>query len=195
VANPVLERSRERLVSALKWLLAHPGTPAELANEVRLLTATLGSIEPLVPTIASMRPLAVGMMTIFNNHERAGDNDAAYQAAKTRGDQLQILNDKVLAGLRDAPFPFEHAGGNVKLGAYLIDGIAHSDGMVLTLLRADAILERIYGVYGRAIGRLAAIAIEAELGMAAQTSTVVMPSGGNSGNGQVAHDAVSTGSL
>jgi hypothetical protein len=177
LAEPVLERSRQRMIAALRWLLAQPSTPAELADEVRRLVSTLAEIEPLIPSIGLMRPLAMGVMAIFNNHERASDNDNAFHAAKSRGGQLDVLSDKVRAALRETPFPFEHASGQVKLGAYLVDGVAHPDELVLSLMRAEAIIERIYSVYGRAIGRLAVITMEAEekMNVAAAVTAVTEP--------------------
>jgi hypothetical protein len=171
IAQPVLQRSRERLVAALKWLLMQPGTPVETVDEVRQLVHTMAQIEPLVPTIASMRPVITGLSMIFQAHT-GGSNDSAFQAAKSRSEKLKLLSEKMLTELRDTPYPFEHAKGKVMLGAYLTDDVAHPDEMFFSLLQADAILERIYGVYGRALGRLALIGMDAETAMNGAPSTV-----------------------
>lgn len=165
LAVPFLEQARERVASALRWLVQHPMTAPETTAEIRRLCGTIEAVERVVPTLSAMRPLNMGMMAIFNNFQGASDNDAAYRTAKSRCDQLQHHVEAVLAALGDSPYPFEHAGGTVKLSRFVIEGVAHGDPMALTLLRAEAILDRLYTIYGRAIGCLALHAMNAEAAM------------------------------
>ncbi len=166
VAAPALDRARQRLVSALRWKMER--APGALRDEVQLLATTLERIEQAAPTLAAMRPLTMAMVAIFNNHEQASDNGAAFQAANRRAEQLREYNEKALQALGDIRYPFEHGGSTVKLREYLTDSVAHPDGMVLALLRADAILERLFGVYVRSMGRLALMATQAEAEMDAE---------------------------
>jgi Zn-dependent protease with chaperone function len=164
-AAPVLAQARHRLLTALNWLLSQPSTPQEVVREIRVCVATLARLEPLAGTLAQMQPLVNGMVIILQNLERASDQNIAFSAASSRARRLQPLIDEVLRALHEAPFPFEHAAGKVTFASYLVDGVRHPDSLILALLQGEAILDRIYPVYHKALGRLTLLALEAETAM------------------------------
>ena len=70
--------------------------------------------------------------------------------------------DRILAATREVAYPFPHAGGVVNLAGYLTADVGHDDAIIRDYLRSDAILDRVFQIYGRIMGRLAVLALEAE---------------------------------
>jgi hypothetical protein len=103
--------------------------------------------------------------------ERSSKEEAVYPAVKRMADALAPSVNAVLERAKDVAYPLPHAKGVVNLREYFTDGVAHGDPMILTFLRGTEILDRVYAIYRRIIGRLSVIAVAEEAQMD-QPSTV-----------------------
>lgn len=165
-AAPVLAQARQRIVAALQW--KYPRASTALQQELLLLTDILLRIERSAPTLALMRPATMAMIAVLNHLGQSTDNAAAFRAVNSRAERLRDDNERLIDHIGDVLYPFEHAGTAVKLREFLTDSVSHSDGMILALMRANAIQDRLLTVYARTIGRLCLLTFEAESEMDAE---------------------------
>ena len=77
---------------------------------------------------------------------------------------LQALRER----LGRAAYPFEHAEGAVSIGRYALDDLPDAHDLEAVLAAGEEMLNRLYMLYFRIMGRLAATAeaVESALGLA-----------------------------
>jgi Zn-dependent protease with chaperone function len=162
---PCLARFRSRLAAAVAANFADASTPPEAQAEVRRCIATLNFIEGIEATLRMIFVHTAPLGAILENMERASKAEAVFPAVKRLSDALAPQVQAVLDRAKDVAYPLPHALGTVSMQDYLTSEVSHSDPMILTFLRGGAILDRIYAVYRRIIGRLAilATAVEAQI--------------------------------
>jgi len=64
-------------------------------------------------------------------------------------------------------YPFGHAREHVLLSDFLSESAAHADESVEAYLRGQAVLDRLLTLYHRIMGRLAQLALQGEIALAA----------------------------
>jgi Zn-dependent protease with chaperone function len=173
--QPVLATCRERLASALSFLLSLPETDPALNGEIRRFISILRCLQGIDPTLRGIRTHSIGLGAVLNAMEGSSDQQAVYAVASNAADALKPLVERVLAATKEVAYPFPHAGGIVTLAVYLTSDVNHSDAIIRDYLKSDAILDRVFQIYGRIMGRLAVLALEAE----AQMEPLEIPSGAN----------------
>ena len=173
--QPVLATCRERLATALSFLLSLPETDPALNGEIRRFISILRCLQGIDPTLRGIRTHSIGLGAVLNAMEGSSDQQAVYAVASSAADALKPLVERVLAATKEVAYPFPHAGGIVTLAVYLTSDVNHSDAIIRDYLKSDAILDRVFQIYGRIMGRLAVLALEAE----AQMEPLEIPSGAN----------------
>ena len=168
---PALARYRARLAAAIgSFLHSESHSPDEKA-EVRRCIATLNFIEGIDQHLRLIYLQTAPLNAVLQNVEQSSKEEAVYPAVKRMADALAPSVNAVLERAKDVAYPLPHAKGMVNLREYFTDGVAHGDPMILTFLRGTEILDRVYVIYRRIIGRLSVIAVAEEAQMD-QPSTV-----------------------
>ena len=163
--QPLLATCRERLSSALSFLLSLPATDPAINGEIRRFISILRCLQGLDATLRNIRAQSIGLGAVLNAMEGSSDQQAVYAVANSAADALKPLVERILAATKEVAYPFPHAGGVVTLAVYLTSDVNHSDAIIRSYLIADAVLDRVFQIYGKIMGRLAVLALEAEAQM------------------------------
>ena len=162
---PLLSRSRARLASAIGSYLNSNAHSDDEKAEVRRCIATLNFFEGINQSLQNVLLHTTPLGAILNNMERSSKQEAVYEAVKRHSDDLNASVNAVLERAKAVAYPLPHSRGSVTMWEYLTDGVAHGDPMILTFLRGTAILDRVYAIYRRIIGRLSVLALAEEAQM------------------------------
>ena len=168
---PMLTRFRARLAAAIGSFLHSETHGPEEKAEVRRCIATLNFIEGINQHLRLIFLQTVPLSAVLQNAERSSKQDTVFPTVKRMADELAPSVNAVLERAKDVAYPLPHAKGVVNLRDYFTEGVAHGDPMILTFLRGTEILDRVYAIYRRIIGRLSVLAIAEEAQMD-QPSTV-----------------------
>jgi hypothetical protein len=136
-------------------------------DEARALyrcTAHLASgIMPQLARMARARSVLVGAFQVYqaaNDPKNQPRINAVLRAASTLRDRLEELRWRVGDGI---DYPFEHAEENVTLGKFAFPPLIPDKDDIGGLVEASGeAIDRLAGLYGRALGRLALAAEEVE---------------------------------
>lgn len=160
--GPALDNLRERMATALGHLLARPDAADSVKTEIRKYIATLRCLSKLDGSLSELRNESIGVGAVLNSIESASDHAAVHKVVSdgTVGMQRHIWT--ILEATREVAYPFPHAHGTIKLAAYLTNEASHADAMIQTYLRGSAIVERLFSLYVRIMGRLSTLAFQAE---------------------------------
>ena len=139
-----------------------PDVDPALNGEIRRFISILRCLQGLDATLRNIRSQSIGLGAVLNAMEGSSDQQAVYAVASSAADALKPLVERFLAATKEVAYPFPHAGGVVKLAEYLVADVGHSDAIIRDYLRSDAIVDRVFQIYGKIMGRLAVLALEAE---------------------------------
>jgi hypothetical protein len=171
VASP-LDNLRLRMATALGHLLYRADTDDAVKVEIRKYIATLRCLSGIHPQIGALRNDSIGVGAVLNSLDKASDHAAVHQFVSDGTVAMQPRIRTILEATQEIAYPFPHAGGTIKLANYLTSDVSHGDPMILTYLRGSTIVERLFSVYSRIMGRLSVLAFEAEAKMDADRSAI-----------------------
>jgi Zn-dependent protease with chaperone function len=160
----VLAAMRERLLHGLRFYFTEPlaeGLAAEDAEEIVRLTTILSRMESASSRVVNLRNLSAGFSLLL--HNSGGEVPKEFlPTVRQTGKQIESEVAQILTALGTVEYPFGHARGKVMLGAFLVESEGHSDESVVAYLRGQALLDRLFTLYYRIMGRLAYFAMRAE---------------------------------
>lgn len=165
---PVLAGFRERLATALSFLLSRPDCDPGLKEETTACLATLGCLEDQQENLNLLRSRVQDAGVVLESMERQTDGEAVYAVLQQATNVISTLVVRILGQTSKVPYPFPHAGGSIQFSSYLSADVKHPDPLLLNFLTGSTVLNRIYETYGRIMGRLAALTLEAEALMDAE---------------------------
>ena len=160
--------ARERLIAALSLPgrdgihFPPPADADALREEIARFVAAMGALKPVYPQLLQLREALAAQRGLFEqlreeNEERfigiLRDNAAA----------LSKQTREVRRSLGDAPYPFEHANGNITLARFMtVETDRDMDVIFRQTAEAENAVERLMNLYLRILGRLVLIAEKAE---------------------------------
>lgn len=159
---PAIATLRERMVTALGHLLYCADTANVVKTEIRKYVATLRCLSGLDASMGSLRNESIGVGAVLNSLSQASDHNAVHRVVSDGTVAMQPHIRAILNATQEIAYPFPHALGTINMAAYLTSEVSHSDAMIQTYLRGSAIVDRLFSVYSRIMGRLSMLAFEAE---------------------------------
>jgi hypothetical protein len=118
---------------------------------------------PQVARLAMSRSVLMGTLQVFqaaNNPQDQPRINAVLRAASNLRDRLEEIRWKVGDGIA---YPYEHANEGITLGKFAFPPLIPAKDDINGLMEANGeAINRLAGLYGRALGRLALAAEEVE---------------------------------
>jgi Zn-dependent protease with chaperone function len=162
--SEALAATRDRLVKGLQFYFREPlpeGLKAAEAEEIERLSRILGAMEQATSAVTALRNdcSAFGLL-LHNNPEEA--TQTFVNAVRQTGRRIQGYIQEVTRAMDRLEYPFGHARGTVLLADFLAECEGHPDESVFAFLQGQALLDRLFTLYQRVMGRLAQLALRAE---------------------------------
>ncbi len=162
--KPVLAAARERFVAALQIYFLEPspeGVGGSEREEIERLVRIISRMDNLAGNIISLRNSVASFELLLHNSPK----EASTPFFNTiRGTGASMIRDttKITEAMADLEYPFEHARGTLLLSDFLVESSRHGDQSVYAFLRGQVLIERLFTLYYRIMGRLAELALQAE---------------------------------
>ncbi|MEI7731734.1 MAG: M48 family metallopeptidase [Verrucomicrobiota bacterium] len=164
--KPLEATVHRRLVAALQWL-ATPGV-AEKAGlpggvlEAQQLVRVLAVLGPLMPRVLELERLGYTLKQLLDACQKNNGTGQVTHvldglAAKARAHLTELEQ-----ALGTVKYPFSHAQGELSLAEFARADGQHEHQWIMALMQCGAVSEKLPGLYGRVLGRLAVLAEKAE---------------------------------
>jgi hypothetical protein len=127
-AEPILDRMR-----AAWRLLALPEIAARLPENARSIERwrirleARTALQRVWPSVAALRVQMALMGILFHDLQQHQDNTSVRDLIHKTGQRIAALLREIRAPLEAIPYPYEHGGGSVTLGAHLVPEIPAAD--------------------------------------------------------------------
>lgn len=153
----------ERLAAALRLLHAGPAEGAgDRLQEAAVLLNVARLVRGLAPDLIGLRDAYQGLAVQCAQLEDHAEDQTLIAAIRAG---MADVRDKVAAfhdALGGVPYPFDHARPDAMLREYALARVPPADDLEGLMGAAAGLLDRLFGVQGRALARLAQIAEQAE---------------------------------
>lgn len=161
----LLEHERvdvRRLVSGLG--LAHQEDAQELAR----LLACASHVGDLLPRVHELRRLHGVIGTLWSklsDSPQNQQNPSLIHAIEWRMTELHTLLEGIWNGMRNEPYPFDHARGETTLAEVVLPHLPEAQNLPALYQGSGQVVEALLDLYLRVLGRLARIAEQVEEGL------------------------------
>ena len=158
---PFDDLARQRFATALALSLGGPDRPQHSGATLRLLTG-LSVLRHAIPQTLHLREALAGMSALLD--DLRDENEAAFVAElRERAADLGRQRKEIVRLLGDAPYPFDHANGDISMARFInLEPAPEMDPVLRRAMEAEACVERLTNLYLRIMGSLALVAEEAE---------------------------------
>ncbi len=158
------DRAKQRFATALALSLGSPGRSKDSGATLRLLTG-LSVLRHAIPPVLHLRESLAGMNALLDDL-RDENEDAFLTELRHRATDLGRQRREIVRLLGDAPYPFDHANGDISMARFVtVESPSETDSILRRAMEAEACVERLTNLYLRIMGSLAMIAEEAERGV------------------------------
>lgn len=160
--------ARERLVAALGLVQRDNfqlGSPAETdasRKEIERLVAALTALRPAFPQLLQLREAFAAQQALFEQLRE--ENEEGFIASlRDNAAVLSRQTKDIHRQLGDAPYPFDHANGQITLARFMtVEADREMDAIFRQTAEAESAVERLINLYLRILGHLALIAEKVE---------------------------------
>lgn len=155
---------RARLVAGLRFYFLAPRLArldAADGEEIERLTRIIGRLENVAPSLVNLRNQSAAFeLLLHNNSDEV--SQTFINTARSTGQEIARAVAHITGALENLEYPFGHALGSVSLVDFLVEAHTHADESIHAFLRGQALLDRLFTLYYRIMGRLALLALRAE---------------------------------
>ncbi len=154
------ELARRRLAVSLALAADHSGDFGALER----LLAGLSALRNAIPPLLQLRETLAGMGALLD--DLCDENEDVFIVAlRECAAELGRQRKEVIRQLGDAPYPFDHANGNISMARFVsVEAPGDMDPIQRRAVESEACVERLTNLYFRIMGSLALLAEEAAAG-------------------------------
>lgn len=170
--TPFNRAAKRRLMTGLALLKQREiengrngGKEGFMARECDRFLQVLGKIGGIRQDLLKLRELCMGQSSLINTLTPDGASETVIDRLRANTSEFGPLHLAIRESLSDVIYPFKHAKGRVTLLEYVdYAGDEHTDVCVRTYAISEKMIDRLFSLYFRVMGRLVILAETVEMG-------------------------------